>query len=116
MRKTDKKIDNQLRTTLTEVCEAALKEFNGFEWLTHIVNYDDFPRSLRIVCIFDSNENLHDFMSLSHHHSFNLLIERSLLAIDIKLKHTHKQISYDTEENCELKNAGNWAQKLSTLT
>jgi len=29
MRKTDKKIDNQLRLVLTDVCEVALKEIDG---------------------------------------------------------------------------------------
>ena len=39
MRKTDKKIDNNLRIVLTEVCEIALKEVTGFQWLTHLVDY-----------------------------------------------------------------------------
>ena len=38
MRKSDKKIENQLRLTLTDVCETALKRFNGFEWLTHLLH------------------------------------------------------------------------------
>ena len=58
MRKTDKKMDNQLRHVLTEVCEVALKDINGFQWLTHVVNYSNFPKSLQVVCVFDTNENL----------------------------------------------------------
>lgn len=45
MRKTDKKTDNKLREVLTGVCDDALEEFAGFKWLTHLVNYDDFPKS-----------------------------------------------------------------------
>ena len=51
MRKTDKKMDNQLRHVLTEVCEVALKDINGFQWLTHVVNYSNFPKSLQVVCV-----------------------------------------------------------------
>ncbi|HCC80946.1 MAG TPA: Fis family transcriptional regulator, partial [Methylophaga sp.] len=43
MRKTDKKIDNELRLKLTDVCEQGLKNIAGFQWLTHLVNYDDYP-------------------------------------------------------------------------
>jgi len=46
MRKTDKKRDNTLRLALTEVCDIALKDIAGFQWLTHCVNYSNFPQSL----------------------------------------------------------------------
>ena len=49
MRKTDKKIDKQIISALTEVCDSALKAFTGFEWLTHRVNYTNFPKSLKIM-------------------------------------------------------------------
>ena len=45
LRKTDKKIENQLILVLTAVCETALKEIDGFQWLTHLVEYTDFPNS-----------------------------------------------------------------------
>ena len=63
MRKTDKKIDKQLRETLTQVCDTALKDYCGFEWLTHTVNYSDFPSSLHITCVFDTNEHLDGFIA-----------------------------------------------------
>lgn len=49
MRKTDKKIENNIRISLTKVCEQALKEVDGFLWLTHTVNYSKFPESLQIL-------------------------------------------------------------------
>jgi len=51
MRKTDKKLDNQLIKLLTEVCETALEDFSGFQWLTHIVDYSNFPKSLKVIPI-----------------------------------------------------------------
>lgn len=53
MRKKDKKIDNELRLVLIDACEQALKDITGFQWLTHfLVNYDDFPNSLMVACVF----------------------------------------------------------------
>ena len=43
MRKSDKKINNNIRNILNQVCEQALIEVKNFVWLTHLVNYDKFP-------------------------------------------------------------------------
>ena len=82
MRKIDKKIDNQLRAALTDVCETALKEIDGFLWLTHFVNYSNFPKSLKIVCIFDTDENLATFLSKDSKNALVALIEKKLVDIE----------------------------------
>ncbi|OUS25898.1 Fis family transcriptional regulator [Thalassotalea sp. 42_200_T64] len=113
MRKTDKKIDNQLRTALTDVCETALKEIDGFQWLTHLVNYANFPESLKVVCIFDSNENLALFLSKGSKKELTSLIQVKLHGMGVNLKNVVAHISYDTEENCEKQHNGKWANRLS---
>jgi hypothetical protein len=112
MRKTDKKIDNQLRTVLTDVCEVALKEIDGFQWLTHVVNYSDFPTSLKVVCVFDTNDNLSSFMSQVSKGDLSTLIQAKLLGVNVKLKNITDHIVYDTEQNCERAHNGNWAVRL----
>jgi len=112
MRRTDKKIDNQLRLVLTDVCETALKEINGFLWLTHLVNYAHFPKTLKIVCIFDTDENLAGFVSQTSRTDLESLIQMTLAEIDIDLKKITNHISYDTEENCDREHNGNWAARL----
>jgi len=57
MKKNHKKIDTSLRNSLTQVCDTALENVVGFKWLTHLANYDDFPRSLKVICIFDTHQN-----------------------------------------------------------
>ncbi|WP_194756662.1 hypothetical protein [Aliidiomarina indica] len=52
MRKTDKKLDNQIVKALTGVCEASKNDVSGFDWLTHEVNYQRFPDSLVITLVF----------------------------------------------------------------
>ncbi|WP_318443543.1 hypothetical protein [Photobacterium leiognathi] len=53
MRKMDKKRDNTIVAALTQVCHTAQEEGNGFQWLTHTVNYQNFPDSLTVVCVYD---------------------------------------------------------------
>ena len=108
MRKTDKKIENQLRSVLTDVCETALKEIDGFQWLTHLVNYSNFPKSLKVVCIFDTNENLLTFMSKESEVELSSLIHKKLHEIGVKVKNMAGHIAYDTEENCEKEHNGTY--------
>ncbi|ABM03506.1 putative transcriptional regulator, fis family protein [Psychromonas ingrahamii 37] len=105
MRKTDKKLDNQLRVALTEVCEYALKEVAGFQWVTHLVNYAHFPKSLKVVCVFDSNENLHRFMATASNHELNRLIQKKLFGIGINISSISDHVLYDTEDNYNKKNS-----------
>jgi len=112
MRKTDKKIDNQLRLVLTDVCETTLKEVNGFQWLTHSINYSNVPKSLKIVCVFDTNDNLSSFMSKDSKQQLTALIQLKLHGINFKIKNIVNHITYDTEENCEKTHDGKWANRL----
>ena len=111
MRKTDKKIDNQLRVALTDVCETALKQIDGFEWLTHLVNYANFPKSLQVICVFDTNQHLATFTANGGETGLTDLIQSKLNGIGIKLKNPSNHISYDSEENCSKEHNGNWANR-----
>ncbi|WP_417445538.1 hypothetical protein [Kangiella sp.] len=107
MRKTDKKIDNALRAALTEACEIALENYDGFEWLTHFVNYNDFPGSLKVVCIYDTNARLEK----TDKQAVRSLIREKLASIAINMKDSRQQISFDTEENCSRENGGKWNER-----
>ncbi|CAA0078817.1 Uncharacterised protein [Zhongshania aliphaticivorans] len=92
MRKNDKKIDNAIRTQLTEVCEFALDHNNGFLWLTHTVDYMRFPHSLAIRCVF-TPETLSAAIQAT---PLNSLIIAKLNEISINIK--PQQISYTLEK------------------
>ena len=47
-------IERELIRTLTLACETAKSEIVGFQWLTHDVDYERFPQSLRVTWMFDS--------------------------------------------------------------
>ncbi len=113
MRKSDKKIENQLRLALTDVCEAALKEIEGFKWLTHTINYTQFPKSLNVICVFETKETLKNYLMLNEGIALPTLIQATLKSINIELKNPVKQVLYDTEEACAEEHNGNWSQRLS---
>ncbi len=97
MKKTHKKIDNQLRVTLTKVCEIALENVAGFQWLTHLVDYDNFPASLKIICVFDTIQN--EMLAQQNQHAYLCeLINRELLKENIKLSDINRQVRFDCEE------------------
>ena len=109
MKKTDKKIDNAIRSALTEVCDKALEEHDGFVWLTHRVDYQNFPESLSVVCVFDTNEQL----SNAHDEDLRVIIKDKLASIAILIKDSRQAIRFDTEENCTKEHKGNWQQRLN---
>ncbi|MEZ9924916.1 Fis family transcriptional regulator [Vibrio breoganii] len=95
MRKTDKKIENRIRSVLTEVCEDTLKGYDGFLWVTHTVNYSSFPQSLKIVCVFDTNQDRANFLAGEGQLNVSTTIQKAFDQIGIQLKNVDKQISYE---------------------
>ncbi|QFU24234.1 Fis family transcriptional regulator [Shewanella eurypsychrophilus] len=112
MRKSDKKIENSLRVSLTQVCEQALEQVEGFEWITHLVNYDNFPQSLKIICVFDTNEHLSAATVNKQDVHLIKLIQKALSQASIKVNDLSAKVSFDTEENCSLQNDGKWNIRL----
>ena len=114
MKKTDKKIDNSVRDALTEVCEIALNEVTGFEWITHFINYNHFPESLLVVCIFDTNNDLSNVLSTHKDDYLHKLIKEKLSAVGIHIKNIRRQVSFDTEEACKNENRGKWPERFKS--
>jgi len=92
--KTQKKIDRNIRLALTKACEQFLQDITGFQWLTHQANYDNFPDSLLITCVFDTDENRQSGDSSG----MRKLIQAKLMSIGMELKSVKLQIVFDSEE------------------
>lgn len=59
-------IERELIRTLTLACETAKSEIVGFQWLTHDVNYEQFPQSLVVTWMFDSEANKERALACAH--------------------------------------------------
>lgn len=112
MKKTDKVLENTIITLLTKVCEQSLKDITGFQWLTHLVNYKDFPRTLMITCVFDTQAQVRKVMNSPDHDYLVGMILKELKAAGIQLPNADKQIKLDSEEACKAEHAGNWNRRL----
>ena len=112
MRKSDKKIENQIRDVLTDVCEDTLKGYDGFLWVTHTVNFSSFPQSLKIVCVFDSNQDRTNFLEADGQHKVASVIQNAFNQVGIKLRSIDKNLSFDTQENCDRDHQGKWNLRL----
>ncbi len=113
--KTQKKIDNNIRIALTSVCEKALDEVSGFEWLTHQANYTNFPASLLITCVFSTDEALTLAHQEEHTAGLQKAIQASLLKVGVKFKSLPRQVVFDSEEACQREDGSDWAQRLARL-
>jgi hypothetical protein len=102
MRKTDKKHENKIRIALTQVCESSLKDISGFNWLTHTINYQNFPQSLHVTCVFADQESIRQYqLNLPSDH-LRARIVAALDTIGIRLKNPQQQITLVAEANVQL--------------
>ena len=113
MRKSDKKLEKQIVQALTQVCDEALKELEGFQWLTHLVNYSQFPQSLKIVCVFDTHERVVAMQGSSDEERLLNELLKAMANIGVSMKHPKRQIFFDSEEACERDHRGKWADRLA---
>ncbi len=97
MRKTDKKIENAIREALTDVCNIALKKVPGFKWITHRVNYNNFPSSLVITCVFDNDETLHATQQSEYGKYLLQIIQQQLAAYKINVSKISSAVRFSTE-------------------
>ncbi|MEH6557413.1 MAG: Fis family transcriptional regulator [Oceanicoccus sp.] len=96
--KTEKKIDNNIRLALTDACELFLDDISGFQWLTHHANYSNFPASLAITCVFDTDESRTQANQNGNLAKMQNIIQTRLLKTGVKLKAAKQQIVFECEE------------------
>lgn len=94
MKKTDKHHKNNLRKALTEVCDYALGEFPGFQWISHDANYNRFPDNLLVTCVFDSNDALVNLQNSGHQIALRNQVQESLLKWDVAIKNPLEQVKF----------------------
>ena len=99
MKKSDKKIENSIKAALTNVCEQALDTTRGFKWITHFVNYNNFPGSLSILCVFETDEDLLTAQQSKAGACLRKHIHEELASHGINIKNINSAIKFDIEDN-----------------
>ena len=94
MTKTDKKTDKLIIQALTQCCEQAKDDVIGFSWLTHQVNYANFPNSLVVTCMFENEELLVEAQNNGGQDQLQNSITNQLAKLGIKLKQPKRHIKF----------------------
>ncbi len=112
LNKTSQKIDNSITKALTHACQLSLKEVAGFLWLTHRVNFTNFPASLVITCVFSNEVEISDMKLQQHDELLRVTIQKHLLKVGVVVKNISKQVRFDSEEACLREHNGEWPERL----
>ncbi|WJG08602.1 Fis family transcriptional regulator [Aliiglaciecola sp. LCG003] len=113
MNNTVKKLDNNVIKALTIVCETAKQQIPGFSWLTHSANYSNFPASLKVTCVFETEQSLNEAVNQQRDLVLIKSIHTQLLKVGILLKQAKHNVVFDSEEGCIEQHGGNWSKRLS---
>ncbi|MCQ3030652.1 hypothetical protein NLO88_08280 [Pseudomonas syringae] len=107
------RIERRLASTLTEACETAKAEIAGFSWLTHEGDYAAFPASLRVIWIFDTDIQKDHALASGQRERMVELTAQALEDAEIVIADISKRVQFDSEEQCQRANGGNWQQRLA---
>jgi hypothetical protein len=107
------RIERRLVATLTEACETAKAQIVGFEWLTHEVDFNEFPSSLRVVWVFDTQANMNQALASGQGERMVELTAIALSEADVLVSPVSAHVQFDSEEQCQRANGGNWQKRLA---
>ena len=112
-KRTQAQIERRLITSLTEACETAKSQIPGFAWLTHVVDYEAFPASLKVVWVFDTQASK-DFALADGEAAFmGELTAQALADAQVKVRNASAHVYFDSEEECQRSCGGNWPKRLA---
>jgi hypothetical protein len=109
------RIERTLAATLTDACEAGKAELVGFVWLTHQVDYQQLPSSLKVVWVFDTQTNRDQALAAGQNERMLELTAEALSDADISVGRLADHVHFDSEEQCQRADAGNWQQRLARM-
>jgi hypothetical protein len=105
-------IERTLAATLTDACEAGKAEIVGFQWLTHDVDYQRFPASLRVIWVFASQAEQDAAIAKGQERLMQQLTAAALQAAEVSLDNPAAHVHLDNEQQCLRVDGGNWQQRL----
>jgi len=113
MNRNQKKIESAIVKALNDVCEILKDEYSGFSWLTHFVDYSNFPQSLKLVFVFDTQISLKKAKNEALFKTIFELTESRLKRESVTVKHIDKAVFFDTEEKGADFGDASWCRKYS---
>ncbi|MHC8327441.1 hypothetical protein [Pseudomonas sp. LB1P83] len=106
-------IERRLVATLTEACETAKAQIVGFEWLTHEVDFDEFPSSLKVTWVFDTQTSKDQALASGQGERMVELTAIALNEADVLVSPVSAHVQFGSEEQFQRDNGGNWQKRLA---
>ncbi|EKT4484885.1 hypothetical protein QEM02_005058 [Pseudomonas putida] len=106
------RLERELVACLTDACETAKAEIVGFTWLTHRLDPEDFPASLRITWVFEHEADKAVAVAGESKARMLMLTNQALDQAGIQLDHPAWHVRFDSEEACKQSHGGDWAKRL----
>ncbi|WP_077046993.1 hypothetical protein [Pseudomonas sp. KK4] len=106
------RLERRLITTLTDACETAKLELQGFTWLTHTADPNAFAQTLKVTWVF---ETLAD-KNLAQAHAKARVFELTATALneaDLAVQPSDQSVRFDSEEECQRSHGGDWQKRLA---
>jgi hypothetical protein len=110
-----RQLDQELVRSLTRACEAAKAEVEGFAWVTHAAQWDNFPASLRLVWVFETKADVEQALEKGYGERLYALSTEALSESGIQVQKITAHVSFDSEEECQRVDHGNWQLRLDRL-
>lgn len=111
MKKQNKKTNISIVRALNEVCESLKIETLGFSWLTHFADYANFPHSLKLVFVFDTNTQLESATGEATKSAISKLTDAALQREGISITRIDDFMFFDSEENGADVRSLRWCKK-----
>ncbi len=96
-----KSFEKQLINALTQICEQHKTANNGFIWLTHLVNLHDIEASLKVVCVFENQQQILAAEQSQQTHTMQQQITSAVASLGVNVKNPGKLVRFATEENSQ---------------
>ncbi|WP_416468036.1 hypothetical protein [Pseudomonas sp. LFS044] len=106
------RLERELVACLTDACETAKAEIVGFTWLTHRLDADEFPTSLRITWVFEREADKAAALAGEAKARMLKLTAQALDEAGVQLDHPAWHVRFDSEEACARGHAGDWNTRL----
>ncbi|MCW4150525.1 hypothetical protein OM427_13420 [Halomonas sp. 18H] len=106
------KLERQLIAALTDACEQAKAEVVGFVWLTHCVDYQNFPASLVVIWVFDTDAHLASALKGGDKQRLHDLTANALVDAGVAVDSVSQHIDFDSEQSCQHTHGGDWQRRL----
>ncbi len=108
-----KHLEHELNANLGRACESARREIPGFQWVTHVMEYNEVATNIHVVWVFDSNRHLAEALRAGQEAYLNHLTETALEASGVAVGDIRQHVDFDSEEECARAHGGDWKLRLT---